>query len=63
MWRVLAHCLGVEGLTWQERKRTVSCSGSFFCPEMTRCGRRAAGWQPALADAGWTSLACRRTAP
>ena len=29
MWCVLAHCLGLEGLTWQ-RKRTVSCSGSFF---------------------------------
>ena len=52
MWCVLAHCLGVEGLTWQERKRTVSCSGSFFYCEMTRCGRRPVGWQPALADVG-----------
>ena len=30
----------------------MSCSGSFFSPEMTRRGRRPAGWQPALADAG-----------
>ena len=30
----------------------MSCSGSFFYPEMTRRGRRPAGWQPALADAG-----------
>ena len=52
MWCVLAHCLGVEGLTWQERQKTVSCSGSFFYPEMTRRGRRPVGWQPALADAG-----------
>ena len=51
MWCVLAHCLGVEGLTWQERQKTVSCSGSFFYPEMTR-RRRPVGWQPALADAG-----------
>ena len=53
MWCVLAHCLGVEGLTWQERKRTVSCSGSFFYPELAgRRGPRPPGWQPALADAG-----------
>ena len=53
MWCVLAHCLGVEGLTWQERKKTVSCSGPFFYPELAgRRGRRPAGWQPALADAG-----------
>ena len=50
MWCVLARCLGVEGLTWQERKRTVSCLGSFY-PQMTRRGRPE-GWQPALADAG-----------
>ena len=44
--------LGVEGLTWQERKKTVSCSGSFFYPELAgRRGRRPTGWQPALADA------------
>ena len=30
----------------------MSCSGSFFYPKMTRRGRRPAGWQPALADAG-----------
>ena len=53
MWCVLAHCLGVEGLTWQERKRTVSCSGSFFHPKPAgRRGPRPPGWQPALADAG-----------
>ena len=23
VWRVLAHCLGVEGLTWQERQKTL----------------------------------------
>ena len=51
-WCVLAHCLGVEGLTWQERKKTVSCSGPFFYPKLPgRRGRRPAGWQPALADA------------
>ena len=49
---VLAHCLGVEGLTWWQRSKATSCSGSFFYPEMTRRGRRPAGWQPALADAG-----------
>ena len=37
MWRVLAHCLGVEGSP-QERQKTVSCSGSFFYPELA--GRR-----------------------
>ena len=52
MWCVLAHCLGVEGLDKRQRSRTTSCSGSFFYPEMTRLGRRPAGWQPALADAG-----------
>ena len=53
MWCVLAHCLGVEGLTWQERQKIVSCSGSFFYPELAgRRGRRPAGWQPALADVG-----------
>ena len=51
MWCVLAHCLGVKGLDKTERKRTVSCLGSFFYLEMTRRGRRPAGWQPALADA------------
>ena len=34
MWCVLAHCLGVEGLNKTERKKTVSCSGSFFYPEL-----------------------------
>ena len=52
MWCVLAHCLGVEGLNKHQRSKATSCSGSFFYPEMTRRGRRPAGWQPALADAG-----------
>ena len=31
----------------------MSCSGSFFYPELAgRRGRRPAGWQPALADGG-----------
>ena len=48
----VVHCLGVEGLTWQERQKTVSCSGSF----------QWAG-SPLWPTRGWTSLACRRTAP
>ena len=53
MWCVLAHCLGVEGLTWRERQKAVSCSDSFFYPELAgRRGPRPPGWQPALADAG-----------
>ena len=46
-------CLGVEGLSWRQRSNATSCSGSFFYPELAgRRGRRPAGWQPALADAG-----------
>ena len=53
MWCVLARCLGVEGLDKPQRSRTVSCSGSFFYPELAgRRGPRPPGWQPALADAG-----------
>ena len=53
MWRVLAHCLGVEGLNKHQRSKAASCSGSFFYPELAgRRGCRPAGWQPALADAG-----------
>ena len=52
---VLAHCLGVEELTWRQRSNATSCSGSFFYPELAgRRGRHPAGWQPALADAGAT---------
>ena len=37
----------------RQRSRTVSCSGSFFYPELAgRRGPRPPGWQPALADAG-----------
>ena len=58
MRRVLAHCLGVEGLNKTERKKTVSCSGSFFYPELApRAG------SPLWPTLGWTSQACRRTAP
>ena len=52
MWCVLAHCLGVDELDKLQRSKATSCSGSFFYPEMSRRGRRPAGWQPALADAG-----------
>ena len=48
VWCVLAHCLGVV-----ERQKAVSCSGSFFYPELAgRRGPRPPGWQLALADAG-----------
>ena len=51
MWCVLAHCLGVDKLDWNQRRKAATCSGSF--PEQARRpGRRPAGWQPALADAG-----------
>ena len=40
---VLAHCLGVEGLTWQERSKTVSCLGSFFYRDDTPPRGLAAG--------------------
>ena len=45
-----------RGLTWQERQKTVSCSGSFFYPEMTRRGRRPVGWQPADAGVDFSGL-------
>ena len=54
MWCVLAHCLGVDKLSVAERKKAATCSGgSFLYPELAcRPGRRPAGWQPVLADAG-----------
>ena len=53
MWCVLAHCLGVDKLTKEQRWKAATCSGSFFYPEQARRpGRRPAGRQPALADAG-----------
>ena len=56
MWCVLAHCLGVKGLTWRQRSNATSCSGSFFYPSWPAAADAAprAG-SPLWPTRGWTS--------
>ena len=52
MWCVLAHCLGVEGLTWQAGAEEDRELGLLLLPQDDPPRTPPRGWQPALADAG-----------